>query len=393
MGAAFRRPKGRLKPASTFDFALGLTTAPRLVKDWCGEDSANLAAAMATAPLLLFDLGRPKPTTRQIADLVKAGGADALTEAIRRADAARYQEVACRSALNRVKGMPFEWTLNPYRGCTHGCHYCYARRYQTQFELGSGDEFASIIFVKVNFVDVLRRELAKASWTKEYVAFGTATDCYQPIEGHYKLTRRSLEALAEASNPVGVVTKGPMVVRDIDVLQEIGRRAGCTVYISVPTVDDTAWSQLEPGTAHPHQRLRAVRELNDAGVRAGVLMNPIVPGISSKPAILERTVKAIADSGASFVGCNVMFLEGGTRDHFMRFIQREFPAMFETFDQLYARKYLSKDYSNQIQKTVGLMKAKYGLADRRRRAPEDETEAITPPPADASLQQLQLLQL
>src|SRR5918992_2569178 len=177
---------------------------------------------MEIAPLL-FDLGKPKPTTRQIADLVKAGGADALTEAVLRADSARYQEVICRSALNPVKGMPFEWTLNPYRGCTHGCHYCYARRYQTQFELGADDDFASIIFVKTNFVDVLRRELARPSWTKDYVAFGTATDCYQPIEGHYKLTRRSLQALADAHNPVGVVTKGPMVMRDSDVLQELGR--------------------------------------------------------------------------------------------------------------------------------------------------------------------------
>ena len=272
---------------------------------------------MKAAPLLLFDLGTPKPTTRQIADLVKAGGLDALTEAVRRADAARYQEVTCRSALNRVTGMPFDWTLNPYRGCTHGCHYCYARRYQTQFELGSGDEFASVIFVKTNFVDVLRRELTKPSWTKEHIAFGTATDCYQPIEGHYKLTRRSLESLADASNPVGLVTKGPMVVRDTDVLQEIGRRAGCTVYISVPTVDETAWSALEPGTAHPKQRLRAVRELNDAGVRAGVLMNPIVPGITSKPALLEETVKAIADHGATFMGSNVQFLQGDARTHFL----------------------------------------------------------------------------
>jgi len=134
---------------------------------------------METAPLL-FDLGRQKPTTRQIADLVReGGGAAALTEATRRADAARYQEVRCRSALNPVKGMPFEWTLNPYRGCTHACHYCYARRYHTQFELGADDEFASIIFVKTNFVDVLRRELQKPSWQGEYVAVGTATDCYR----------------------------------------------------------------------------------------------------------------------------------------------------------------------------------------------------------------------
>src|SRR5687767_12989829 len=219
---------------------------------------------METAPLL-FDLGRSKPTTRQIADLVKAGGAEALTEAIRRADAARYQEVICRSALNRVKGMPFEWTLNPYRGCTHGCHYCYARRYQTQFELGADDEFASIIFVKTNFVDVLRRELQKPSWQGDYVAVGTATDCYQPIEGHYKLTRGALAALCEHRNPAGVVTKGPMVVRDKDILADLSARAGCSVYISVPCVDEDVWRQLEPGTAPPMQRLRAVRELVKCG--------------------------------------------------------------------------------------------------------------------------------
>src|SRR2546422_11152826 len=126
---------------------------------------------------LLFDLGRNKPTTRQVADAVKDGGVAALTEAERRADEASYQEVTCRSALNRVKGMPFDWTLNPYRGCTHGCHYCYARRYHVQFEMNADDEFASVILVKKNFVEVLKRELARPSWTGEYVAVGTATDC------------------------------------------------------------------------------------------------------------------------------------------------------------------------------------------------------------------------
>ncbi len=318
---------------------------------------------METAPLL-FDLGKTRPTTRQIADLVKAGGAEALTEAVRRADAARYQEVTCRSALNHVEGMPFEWTLNPYRGCTHGCHYCYARRYQTQFELGSDDDFASIIIVKTNFVEVLRRELSKPSWTNAYIAFGTATDCYQPIEGHYKLTRRSLEALAEARNPVGIVTKGPMIVRDTDVLQELKRRASCTVFLSVPTVDEHAWAQLEPGTAHPLQRLRAVRELNRAGIRAGVLMNPIVPGLTSKPSILERTVKAIADSGASFVGCNVMFLEGGTRDHFMRWLADEYPLLVDGYQQLYARKYAPISYRKEVQQVVSLLRTKYGVNRR-----------------------------
>jgi len=316
-----------------------------------------------TAPLL-FDLGPGKLTTRQVADLVKAGGADALTEAIRRADQAKYQEVQCRSALNRVKGMPFEWTLNPYRGCTHGCHYCYARRYQTQFELGSDDEFSTIIFVKVNFAEVLRRELRRPSWTKEHIAFGTATDCYQPIEGHYKLTRRSLEALCAFANPVSVITKGPMVVRDADVLGEIGRRTDCTVCVSVPTVDEDAWHALEPGTAHPLQRLRAVRELVDAGIRAGVLMNPIVPGISSRPALIERTVKAIADHGAQFVGCNVLFLEGGTRDHFMHFLEREFPHLVDGYQQLYAGKYAPKAYRAEVQQVVGLLRARYGLDKR-----------------------------
>src|SRR5580692_2311025 len=259
---------------------------------------------MSSHPLTLFELGSPRPTTRGIASLVKEGGTAALTAAELRADQARYQEVTCRSALNRVRGMPFDWTLNPYRGCTHGCHYCFARRYHTQFELGAGDEFSSVIFVKHNFVDVLRRELDRPSWKRDSVAFGTATDPYQPIEGHYKLTRRSLEALADARTPVGLITKGPMAVRDKDVLADLGRRARCTVYFSVPTVDEEAWRILEPGTAHPLQRLRAVRELNQAGVNTGVLMAPIVPGFSSSRGKIERTLQSVADSGARFVGCN-----------------------------------------------------------------------------------------
>src|SRR5713226_7484793 len=298
---------------------------------------------MSSFPLL-FDLGSAKPTTRDIANTVRLGGTAALTEAERRADQARYQEITCRSALNRVKGMPFEWTLNPYRGCTHGCHYCYARRYHVQFEMNADDEFASVILVKQNLVEVLARELARPSWTGEYVAVGTATDCYQPIEGHYKLTRRVIDALLRSRNPMGVVTKGPMIVRDKDLLVALGKVTACTVYMSVPTVDEEAWQTLEPGTAHPLQRLRAVRELVDAGVDAGVLMAPIVPGFSSSRQKLERTVKAIADHGARFVGCNVMFLEDGTRAHFMGFLEREFPALRPRFEKLYANKYPPESY-------------------------------------------------
>ena len=264
---------------------------------------------------LLFDLAPSKPTTRDVANQVRSMvPTDGLPDAAHLADGASYQEVTCRSALNPVKGMPFDWTLNPYRGCTHGCHYCFARRYHAQFELGTGDEFSSVILVKKNFVDVLQQRARSPVVETEYVAFGTATDVYQPIEGHYKITRRSLEALAlsrarrSASSP-----KGPMVVRDKDVLLELTRRAGCTVYVSVPTVDEDAWRILEPGTAHPLQRLRAVRELNDAGIRAGVLINPIVPGLTSQPAKLERTIKAIADHGAAFMGTNLLYLKEGTR--------------------------------------------------------------------------------
>ena len=313
---------------------------------------------------LLFDLGGSGPTTRDIARTVKQGGSDALTEAERRADRARYQEVACRSALNAVKGMPFDWTLNPYRGCTHGCHYCYARRYHAQFELNADDEFASVILVKKNFVDVLTRELARPSWKGEYVAVGTATDCYQPIEGHYKLTRGAIAALLRARNPIGIVTKGPMVVRDRDLLVELSKVATATVYVSVPTVDEHAWALLEPGTAHPLQRLRAVRELVDAGINAGVLMNPIVPGFSSSRAKLERTVKAIADHGARFVGCNVMFLEDGTRAHFMRFLETEFPSWVPRYERLYEKKYAPQDYRKQVQGMIRLLQERYGLPPR-----------------------------
>ncbi len=328
-----------------------------------GEQKANQQNTMPTHALL-FDLGARTPTTRQVANLVKAGGTEALTNADLKADAARYQEVTCRSALNRVEGMPFRWTLNPYRGCTHGCHYCFARRYHVQFEMNAGDDFASVILVKRNFVDVLRRELDRPSWAREQVALGTATDPYQPIEGHYRLTRGTVEALALSRTPVGLITKGPMVVRDRDVLCDLVRASRSTVYMSVPTVDEDAWRALEPGTAHPLQRLRAVRELADAGVTVGVLMAPIVPGFSSSRSKIERTVKAIADHGAAFVGCNVMYLQNGTRAHFMQFLEREFPAMTPRFERLYEKKSPPMAYQQEIKGMVRVLQERYGLRRR-----------------------------
>jgi DNA repair photolyase len=299
--------------------------------------------------------------------LVRDGGEEALTEALLRADAARYQEIQCRAALNRTVGMPFNWTLNPYRGCTHACEYCFARRYQAQFELDPGDHFSTFIMVKVNLVEVLKRELDRPSWKREQVAVGTATDPYQPIEGQYRLTRRSLEALLAAKTPVGLVTKGPMVVRDADVLADLGKVCGSTVYMSVPTVDDEAWRALEPGAAHPLQRLRAVRALRDAGVNAGVLMAPVVPGFTTQPARLEATIKAAADHGAAFMGANVMYLKGGTKDHFMTFLARDFPHLVEGYERLYAGAYAKRDYVTSVRAMIGLLQERYDLAGRRRR--------------------------
>jgi DNA repair photolyase len=318
----------------------------------------------ASAKPLLFDLAPRRPTTRTIALQVKAHGVGALDQAQRRADEARYQEVSCRSALNPVKGMPFSWTLNPYRGCTHGCHYCFARRYHSQFELGPDDEFSSLIFVKVNFAEVLGRELDKPSWTREQVALGTATDPYQPIEGHYKLTRRSIQALVAGRTPVGIVTKGPMIVRDADVIGDLARVADCTVCISVPTVDEDAWRALEPGTAHPMQRLRAVRKLRDAGINAGVLMAPIVPGFTTQVSKLDRTIKAVADHGAAFMGANVLHLKGGTRDHFMGFLAREYPHLSGNYERLYAGAYASKEYVKTVRGLIEMLRAKHQISQR-----------------------------
>jgi DNA repair photolyase len=330
---------------------------------------------------LLFDLGRKPPTTKMIALQVRHHGVESLDQAQRRADEARYQEVTCRSALNPVKGMPFKWTLNPYRGCTHGCHYCFARRYQTQFELGPDDEFASLIFVKVNFADVLRQELDKPSWTREQVALGTATDPYQPIEGHYKLTRRTLEALIAGRTPVGIVTKGPMIVRDKDLLASLSRVASCTVCISVPTVDEDAWRALEPGTAHPLQRLRAVKTLRAAGVKAGVLMMPVVPGFTTQPSKIEATIKAVADHDAAFLGANVMYLKGGTKDHFMGFLAREFPQLVKGYGRLYAGAYASPAYAREVGAMIDMFKARHGMAGKNRDFEDSEPDE-TPAPAE-----------
>jgi DNA repair photolyase len=191
-----------------------------------------------------------------------------------------YAEEPCRSALTRVTGMPFRWSLNPYTGCVHQCTFCYVRGFELRAGRPSDGRYGARIRVKPNLVDVLRRELARKGWKREEVAVGTATDPYQPAEGHYRLTRGAIVALAASRTPFSLITRGPLVVRDHDVLADAARRVDVTVNISIPTLDDRIWRTTEPGTAHPRQRLRAARRLAEAGIRVGVGMAPILPGPS-----------------------------------------------------------------------------------------------------------------
>ncbi|MCC7008684.1 MAG: radical SAM protein [Acidobacteria bacterium] len=301
-------------------------------------------------------------TLRDVANAVREAGIAGLPSAVARADNARYQEIDVRSALASTTGMPFRWTLNPYRGCTHACEYCYARKYQRHLELGAGDDFSSVILVKRNLPAALRREVGRRTWTHETVAVGTATDPYQPIEGHYRLTRRCLEVLADADTPFSIVTKGPMIVRDQDVLMRASARAGCQVYMSVPSVDERAWSALEPGTAPPAQRLRAIRQLADAGVSVGVLMMPLVPGISTSRSSIEQTLKAIAEAGVPLSGSCVARFDPGAREHFFNFLQETFPDLLERYERLYAGAHAAADYVRGVRRVVADEAGKAGLA-------------------------------
>jgi DNA repair photolyase len=179
--------------------------------------------------------------------------------------------------------MPFKWSLNPYMGCEHRCTFCYVRAFEKRADRPSDDRYGRTVRVKTNVVSVLRAELGRRSWRNERVAVGAATDPYQPAEGTYRLTRGCLAALADHSNPTHLITRGPMIVRDIDVLSDLSRRGGFGVTFSVPTLDEAVWRRTEPGTAHPRQRLAAVTRLVNAGIRASVGMAPILPGLSDRP--------------------------------------------------------------------------------------------------------------
>ena len=199
-----------------------------------------------------------------------------------------YREEQCRSALNRVKGMPFAWSLNPYTGCAHRCTFCYVRAFEARADRPSDDRYGRSIRVKVNVADVLRRELARPSWKRESVAVGAATDPYQPAEGRYRLTRACIVELGRSRTPFSLITRGPMVRRDVDVLVDAARRAKVHVSFSVPTLDERVWRATEPGTAPPRRRLETVRVLTEAGIDCGVALAPILPGLSDDPRAPRR---------------------------------------------------------------------------------------------------------
>ena len=289
-----------------------------------------------------------------------------------------YREEPCRSALNRVQGMGFDWSLNPYMGCVHRCTYCYVRAYELRADRPSDDRYGRSIRVKVNVAEVLRRELTRPAWRREHVAIGAATDPYQPAEGKYRLTRRCIEVLGTARNPFSLITRGPMIVRDVDVLQDAARRAEVGISFSIPTLDQDIWRKTEPGTAPPRQRLRALRTLADAGIAVGVGIAPVLPGISDTPELLEDVARAARDAGATSVWCNVLFLRPGTREHFLEGLARDWPEMLPRYQRLYAQPYLSPRLTEPIRQQVAAIRARLGIADRR-------PMKLEPPPAPEQL--------
>lgn len=253
-----------------------------------------------------------------------------------------FREEPCRSALNAVRGMPFPWSLNPYMGCAHRCTFCYVRAFEARADRPADDRYGRSVRVKVNIAEVLATELARPSWAREEVVIGAATDPYQPAEGCYRLTRACIRLLAAHGTPFGIITRGPLIVRDLDVLQAAAARVPVSVSISIPSLDERVWRTTEPGTAPPRQRLRALRMLRDGGIRVGVAVAPILPGISDAPESLAAVVRAAREAGAVSLWSELLHLRPGTREHFLAGLARDWPEELERYRRLYeGRAYLS----------------------------------------------------
>jgi len=292
-----------------------------------------------------------------------------------------YREVEAKSALNAVKGMPFDWSLNPYVGCPHACRYCFARAYNARYrDRDVGDAFDKNVEIKSNFVERLRVDLGRNP--QGSVAIGTATDPYQPIEGKYQLTRRCLEALVDHPMPTSIVTKGPLVVRDIDVLKKLDEKTDLTVYFSVPCVDEEIVRKTEPGTAPPRQRLRALRMLREAGIDAAVLCMPVLPGISDREESLHAAARAASEAGATAFRHRPLKIDAEIQQYYYDFLATEFPVMVPRYAALYrGGAYPTKDYERELEERIRRVRARYEFRERPARPAR---------PAESETVQLQL---
>jgi DNA repair photolyase len=296
----------------------------------------------------------------------------------------RFYEVRARSVLNRVPGrspMPFRWTINPYRGCSHACVFCFARATHTYLGFNPGRDFEREIVVKVNAPEVLRAELARRSWQGEHVALGTNTDPYQWVEGRYRLMVGIWEAMRDAhggaGNPCSVLTKSPLLLRDLQLMQELAERTTFSACLSIPTLDERAWRATEPHTPHPRARLEAVAELNRAGIPTGVLVAPLMPGINDAAHQLEPLLRGAIDAGATSIGGLALHLRKGVREVFMEWLHAHHPELVERYEELYRRgAYAPREERERL---AGLLRTAHGGRPRPRARPLPAPAKPAPP--------------
>jgi DNA repair photolyase len=293
----------------------------------------------------------------------------------------RFYEVRSKSALNKVpkaSRMPFRWTINPYRGCSHGCVYCFARPTHTYLDFDAGRDFEKEIVVKVNVPEVARAELMRPSWKHEHVALGTNTDPYQWVEGRYRLMPGIWEAMRDSGTPSSVLTKSPLLLRDIELMKQVHEAAGFAANLSIPTLDEKAWRASEPHTPHPRKRIEAVAELNRAGIPTGVLIAPLMPGINDSPEQVEEILELCGEAGATSIGGIPLHLRGEVRGIFMEWLRSYRPDLVAHYEQLYARgAYVGKAERERI---AGLVRRGQGRRSvPALRSPARDTDPITMP--------------
>ena len=277
-------------------------------------------------------------------------------------------EIQVKSVLNRVQGMPFKWSINPYRGCAFACPYCFARVTHWYLEQDGVNDWSSRIFVKVNAPDILRQELARPTWRREQVHIGTATDPYQPAEGAYRITRQILEALRDHDTPAALVTKSTMIVRDRDVLRQLAGGPGALVMFSITTVDPAIAREIEPDVPPPQRRLEAMRALAEAGIPTGVLLAPVLPGITDGEEQLAAVVAAAKEYGASALFTNTLHLGEVTKQAFFEYLEHKRPELVPEYERLYRGKYAPRATQQRIQQVVAALRGHAGFAGLPRRA-------------------------